>query len=211
MQTMLGNDRPDRAKRLEKARIHRGFATAKDAAKYFGFSYETYIQHEQGTRGISRRSERYAKAFRVSEAWLLTGEGDGPEQDSQAKIPVVGLVGAGYEIFPIDDHQKGGGLEEVDMPLPNMSPSTVAVRVRGTSMEPAYYDGDLIFYDRKDGGDLIHLLGRECVVALADGRIFIKILKRRSNGDWFLHSNNAEPILDIQIDWAAKVKVIQRS
>lgn len=126
-------------------------------------------------------------------------------------IPVVGYVGAGSEIIAIDDHAKGAGMEEVEPPIPGMSPSTVAVRVRGSSMEPAYYDGDLIFYERQDNGDLSHLIGKECIVALEDGRKFVKILKRRSNGEVFLHSNNAEPIIDVRIEWAARVKVIQRA
>lgn len=74
---MSFDDRPDFAKRLEQARIDRGFRTAKDAARYYGWTYETYIQHEQGIRGISRAAGKYAKAFRVSEGWLLTGEGSG--------------------------------------------------------------------------------------------------------------------------------------
>lgn len=77
MHSMDYDDRPDFAKRLEKARKDRGFRTPKDAARFFDWSYETYIQHEQGIRGISRAASKYAKAFRVSEAWLLTGESIG--------------------------------------------------------------------------------------------------------------------------------------
>lgn len=126
-------------------------------------------------------------------------------------IPVVGYVGAGAEVFCIDDHAKGAGLDEVEMPIPGMSPSSVAVRVRGDSMIPAYFDGDLIFYDKNDNGDLMHLVGKECVVSLTDGRKFIKTLRRRANGDWYLFSYNAEPIMDIEIEWAAKVNVIKRA
>lgn len=71
------DDRPDYAKRLEQARKDRGFRTPKDAARFFNWTYETYIQHEQGIRGISRAAGKYAKAFRVSEGWLLTGEDKG--------------------------------------------------------------------------------------------------------------------------------------
>lgn len=39
---------------------------------------DTYHQHENGQRGIGRVAADYAKAFKVSEAWLLTGEGQGP-------------------------------------------------------------------------------------------------------------------------------------
>lgn len=73
------DDRPEAAKRLESARIARGFKTPKDASRFFGWTYETYIQHEQGHRGISRAAAKYAKAFRVSEGWLLTGEGTPPK------------------------------------------------------------------------------------------------------------------------------------
>ncbi|EJF74805.1 hypothetical protein ME7_01399 [Bartonella birtlesii LL-WM9] len=68
----------DQSSRLMKARLTRGFKSAKAAATYFGWNYSSYIQHEQGIRGISRASKKYAIAFRVSEGWLLTGEGDGP-------------------------------------------------------------------------------------------------------------------------------------
>ncbi|WP_368649550.1 helix-turn-helix domain-containing protein [Brucella intermedia] len=77
MQTMI-DTRPDFAKRLEEARLARGFKTAKSACDFFGWNYNSYAQHEQGNRGISRVSAKYAKAYRVSEAWLLTGEGTGP-------------------------------------------------------------------------------------------------------------------------------------
>lgn len=78
---MSYDDRPDPAKRLEQARRARNFKNPKEAAAYFGWVYETYIQHEQGTRGITRAAGRYASAFRVSEGWLLTGEGQGPSGD----------------------------------------------------------------------------------------------------------------------------------
>lgn len=74
---MTFDDRPEPAKRLKQAREERGFRSAKDAAVFFGWNYDTYAQHENGLRGIGRAVKRYALAFRVSEAWLLTGEGDG--------------------------------------------------------------------------------------------------------------------------------------
>lgn len=105
LHAMKFDDRPDFAKRLETARIARNFETAKDAARYFGWTYETYIQHEQGIRGISRAASKYAKAFRVSEGWLLTGEGQGPTTTNIPKflhdttipigmVPITGRVAA---------------------------------------------------------------------------------------------------------------------
>ncbi len=54
----------------------RGFATAKAAAERFGFNYNTYSQHERGHVGITRAAKDYARAYKVREAWLLTGEGE---------------------------------------------------------------------------------------------------------------------------------------
>ena len=127
----------------------------------------------------------------------------------QRMIPVVGYVGAGSQIYAIDDHAKGDGIEMVQCRWSELAPSTVAVRVRGDSMEPIYYDGDLIFYERKHT-DFIHLLGEECVVSLTDGRKFVKQLKRNQTGQWYLHSHNGEPIFGVEIEWAAKVRLIQR-
>ena len=97
LQGIMFDDRPEAAKRLTEARLARGFKNAKDAARFFGWPYETYIQHEQGTRGIPRAAAKYAKAFRVSEGWLLTGEGQGPtgknevDQLVESKSP-IGMV-----------------------------------------------------------------------------------------------------------------------
>ena len=119
-------------------------------------------------------------------------------------VPLVGFVGAGAQIFAIDDHAKGGGLEEVERPE-GASSSTVAVRVRGDSMRPAYKNGDLLYYDAQSIGDLDHLIGSDCIAYLSDGRTLVKEIRKNSSGYW-LHSHNADPLIDIDIEWAAKVK-----
>lgn len=104
------DDRPDYAKRLEAARIARGFRFAKEAASYFGWKYETYIQHEQGIRGISRAAGRYAKAFRVSEGWLLTGEGRGP---NSATLTPEGQLRAAILNFGVHPDEVGRAVSAV--------------------------------------------------------------------------------------------------
>ena len=126
------------------------------------------------------------------------------------KVQVVGMVGAGAQIFSIDDHAKGAGLEEVDAPPGGASHSTVAVIVRGDSMEPAYSDGDVVYYDRIEMGDLVNLNGRTCVVRVGDGRTFIKRLFK-TNGTYVLQSHNAEPIVTSAIEWAARVLWVKKS
>jgi phage repressor protein C with HTH and peptisase S24 domain len=133
----------------------------------FGWSPITYRAHESGLRGLRRdAAARYAAAFNVSEAWLLTGEG-GPE-GQRPTVPLVGYVGAGAEVQMFDGDQGGDRLDDVEAP-PDADAHTVAVVVRGPSMDPVFRDRDLIYYRNVRGqpGDLI---GRECVVGLADGR-----------------------------------------
>lgn len=74
----MGSGAAEQATRLREARIAAGFTSARSAAERHSWVYETYIQHEQGIRGLTRAARKYARAFGVSEAWLLTGDGVGP-------------------------------------------------------------------------------------------------------------------------------------
>lgn len=120
------------------------------------------------------------------------------------------MVGAGAEIFTIDDHAKGAGLDEVEPPVGGGTSSMVALIVRGNSMEPAFSDGDTIFYDQIFESDFSHLVGKHCVIRLADGRTFLKRLYK-SNGSYLMHSHNAEPMVTQEIAWVAKVKSVNKA
>jgi phage repressor protein C with HTH and peptisase S24 domain len=61
--------------RLRKARDDAGFKSAMSAAKRFGWTPSTYASHENGQTPVPRKAaEVYAKAFKVSPAWLLNVE-----------------------------------------------------------------------------------------------------------------------------------------
>lgn len=130
-------------------------------------------------------------------------------QDNKQLVSVVGYVGAGSEIFTIDDHEKGAGLDFIEAPPGGVTRSTVAVVVRGDSMLPVFENGDVIFYDSICKGDFTHLIGKNCVVRLRDGRTFVKKLQF-SGGQYWLHSHNAEPILSPDIEWAARVLWVKK-
>ena len=136
-----------------------------------------------------------------------------PETDSEAPpdvVSVVGYVGAGQEIFALDDHALGAGLEEVEAPEGVGRDTMVAVRVRGESMHPLR-DGWLLFYRRDQHGVPEACLNRLCIVKVADdGPILVKELRRGYRaGHFVLSSWNAPPLEDVRVDWAAPVLSIR--
>ena len=161
------DDRPTPAQRLELARISRGFKTAKEAALFFGWPYATYAQHENGERGIGRQSAKYAAAFRVGEGWLLTGEGLGPEDDSELTgfaertkgqpirfVPGEQVVLSDKRIrLPVYAGAAGGSgkiivspdiVDRVEMPAALAEvKGAYGVMIDGSSMEPEFWPGDI--------------------------------------------------------------------
>ncbi|WP_128292035.1 MULTISPECIES: LexA family transcriptional regulator [Afifella] len=193
--------------RLRQARQDAGYATGSDAARAFGWAISTYLGHENGDRGFSSATaERYARAFRVSAAWLLTGE-MAPARN-HLRVPLVGYVGGGERVVPIDDHEKGASLETIDLDFADFDP--VAVRVRGSSMAPAYRNGDVLVCSRVEGADIERALNRDCVVMTVDGEGYLKILRPGDKpGTYRLRSYNPafEDIENVALAWVAPVKM----
>lgn len=81
--------------RLRKSRMDAGFTNAREAADALGVNYSTYGQHENGTRAIpARRAIHYARRFKVSVDWLLTGRGNAAtELGKTSRVDLVRVVG----------------------------------------------------------------------------------------------------------------------
>lgn len=188
--------------RLAKARADAGYVSARSAAIAMGANYSTYAQHENKTREVPRDAAvRYARFFRVSLEWLLTGRGT--SKDRTAQVPIIAYVGGGAEVFPIDDHAKGQGLELVDAPagLENC----VGAIIRGESMHPMRA-GWLIFWERDQSGVPEDCVGQLCVCQVKDGPTLVKDLHRGSKkGLYRLESWNAPTREDVQLDWASRI------
>lgn len=195
---------PEPYERLQEARRKAGFDTPTDAARAFGWSEITYRAHENGLRGIRNDvALRYAKAFKVPAEWLLYGIKPGQQAKSAelAYVPLIGYVGAGAQAY----FTEAGVLGEVEAP-PGSTESTVAVEIRGDSLG-AFFDRWLVFYDDVRRPITPDLIGRLCVVGLADERVLIKKpVRSKARGLFHLLSQAEDPIMDVQIDWAAKVK-----
>src|SRR5262249_15296906 len=120
----------------------------------------------KGGRKLSKQwAERLAPHLGTTAAQLMFGP---------RTAFAVGYVGAG-EFIPVDDHAMGAGLEEVEIPA-GVPDDAVLLIVRGDSMAPRYFDNEYLFY-RRDNRPPAELIGRECVVKLADGRLYVKELR----------------------------------
>lgn len=65
--------------RLREARKSAGHRSARLAAKSLGVLYSTYLSHENGQNGFGGdQAKKYADAFGVSPAYLLTGDNTEP-------------------------------------------------------------------------------------------------------------------------------------
>lgn len=124
-------------------------------------------------------------------------------------VPVLSYVGAGAEVYAIDDNEKGdGSFDPVPAP-PGAGPSAVGVIVRGDSMWPAYKDGDVLIFDKRLPAE--ELVGKECIIELEDGRTLVKTIKRGASDSFTLMSHNAPDIEDVYIRWAARVAFVYKA
>ncbi|HLL27428.1 MAG TPA: S24 family peptidase [Xanthobacteraceae bacterium] len=148
----------------------------------------------KGGRKLSKEwAERFAPHLGTTAAQLMFGPRTGF---------AVGYVGAG-EFIPIDDHAIGAGLEEVEIPA-GVPDDAVLLIVRGDSMAPRYFDNEYLFY-RRDNRPPAELIGRECVIKLTDGRMYVKELRRGEAGLFTLFGWNSPLIENVTVEWAAPV------
>lgn len=79
--------------RLAEARKAANFDTPGDAAAALGMAYSTYAAHENGTTGFKiDKAIQYAKKFKVSLDWLLTGKGRGPSSEGQKAWEIYQMI-----------------------------------------------------------------------------------------------------------------------
>lgn len=135
--------------------------------------------------------------------------------EERPQIPVIAEVGAGAEVYPIDDLPLMGNVksyerdyvncEFVETPPGYYPYGLVAVRVKGDSWDPYIRTGEILFYERKVC-DFSEGLNEKCIVALTDGKVYFKVLKKGTMpGKYHLISPNAPMIEDVEIEWCAVV------
>jgi len=172
------------------------------------FARELGVTQSTVSRWLSGKAKPEVQHWIAVRAFLARHGNASHETDiARPTVPLIGAVGAGAMIVPLDNGDSPLDYVEPAVPMPT---GTVCVQVKGNSMYPRYFDGELIYY-RSEPSDAAAVIGRECVVKLADVRMLVKILRRGSSNDLFtLESWNAPPIEDVVVEYAAPVTFVDR-
>ena len=146
---------------------------------------------------------KLATALGTSVDWLVNG---GVMPFNQG-LPLVGYVGAGAALYPVNDYLDNGSGDEEYVTAPFIVPlGSVAVTVRGNSMYPEMDDGDVLIYKREAPFVPEQCVNKRCVVQLEDDQVMVKRVRLgRINGTFDLESTNAPTMENVKILWAAPI------
>jgi len=202
----------------------RGLGSAAELARLTNQNEVTVRSHVNGTRDVSKRAAAaYSRALNLDAAWLIYGQGtaseasertlpsgmsddvEGPSNvrlsSSEAPdfrfltkdVPVLGLAECGSDGSFILN--AGGPIDYVRRPPGQMNRKGIyCIYAEGSSMEPVYEAGDLIYVDPHRPPHA----GRDVVIQLVakgpegEERCFLKRLVRRSGNKWRLKQFNPE-------------------
>tara|TARA_Y100001947_G_scaffold155109_1_gene160570 strand:+ start:622 stop:1305 length:684 start_codon:yes stop_codon:yes gene_type:complete len=188
------NGMNETADRLREARVAAGYSSVQDACAAFGWKYSTYAGHENGQRGIRADAlQRYAKAYRVTVEWLLTGKGGSSRSvaanDPITRIPLYDLRASAGPGALVDEESEPMGYqpyrEQELSRLTRANPDMLAViTVGGDSMWETLHDGDKVLVDRsvnrvvRDGIYILsfedELLVKRCQRDLETGEVIVR-------------------------------------
>lgn len=189
------------SERLKWAREQADYGGPAEAAQALGMNRYTYTQHENGVRGFKTDSAvKYAKKFKVSLEWLLSGRGQPKVAEA---LQITQHIGAGAQIIPFPDQ---GTLDEVDLPG-NLAGCDAAV-IRGDSMPP-FQPGWVLAWRQRTDGVMREDIGKLCVVDVKKGPMLVKVLREGSKkGLWTLESWDGKDRKDVVLNWASPVLFI---
>jgi phage repressor protein C with HTH and peptisase S24 domain len=188
--------------------IEREQITIAEVARRSGVSQDQLnkLRQRESAKTNVDDAHKIAKSFGKTLDDFLEGN----LEPANPTISVAARVGAGAKVQMSDPYAKGDGLYHVVCP-PQLSPhGIVAVEVEGNSMEPAYEQGDVLFYTRDTVGVPSDAIGRRCVVEDADGMVWVKLLRRRDDQpeclfDLISFHTDSPPMYDTAIKWAAPI------
>jgi phage repressor protein C with HTH and peptisase S24 domain len=205
--------------RLRQAMQLRGIGSGAELARLTHQNEVTVRSHVNGTRDVSKRAaEAYSRALAIDAAWLIYGHGTAPRAPSSdgddvggpsnvrfsssetpdfrflsKDIPVLGSAECGSD--GVITLNTGEPIDFVRRPPGQVNRKGIyCIYAAGSSMEPVYEEGDLIYVDPhrppRAGRDVVIQLVAKG--ARGEERYFLKRLVRRSGSKWRLKQFNPE-------------------
>jgi transcriptional regulator with XRE-family HTH domain len=196
---------PQRVKRLRKATGMK----QEELAEKLGVNQGTVSKWERG-RQEPEPKHMDAIADLESDLELASGNDDLTANPTGlfTLVPVVGHIGAGATVYPIDVDTASRVIDWVKAPR-GIGPVECVV-VRGNSMWPAYRDGDIVFVDNNSSPFPL-IREKEYILELSDGRQLLKMVEPNRDGTYNLLSHNAPPENGVQIVAARRVRFVRKS
>lgn len=152
--------------KIKSLRLQSGM-TLKDVAKNLNISEATAQRYENsnGIKNIPYEAiEKYAKLFGVSPSYFMGWDKKTISNEIRqniVRIPVLGYVAAGIPIEEIEDIVDW---EEIPEDWLRGGKKYFALRLRGDSMEPRMYNGDVVIVQKQDDAE-----SGEYVIAAVNG------------------------------------------
>lgn len=197
----VAKDRQEFPNNLRYLRERRNW-TQEIVAKMANIAQQTYQRYEAGERRLKAdQLPVFAHIFGVAPSDII-------DDTIGRRLPIIGFVGAGAEVFPIDELPQWDSHFIVDCPREYDPSDTEALIVEGDSMMPIE-PGSIVFVSKSRPLSATDILGKLCVVQLTNGRRLLKQIRRGyQEGRFNLISTNAAPIEDADIEKAARVRSI---
>lgn len=201
--------------------------TQEEFAELLGGVTRGAVGNWEHNKGIKRENLiRVAEKTGAPFEWLAMGSGPAPQSAALARarraedddgaekedapsgrlsfVRVVGYAGAGAKahFYSVDEQD----LDEVPAPS-GATERTRAIEIRGDSLGTAF-NRWLAFYDDVKRPVTDDLIGRLCIVRLADGNTLIKTVRATKTPGRYRLTSDEPPIENVEIEWAARVKMI---
>ncbi|MDB5415081.1 MAG: family transcriptional regulator [Rubritepida sp.] len=191
----LNSDMHNRIKALRKA----SGMSQQDLADRISVDKSTIWRYESGTM------ELFPKAFVEMAKYLGLSAPEQLLSSFPEPVRLFGNVGAGAEVIPLDE-------ETIWLDGPPGLIDPIAAEVIGKSMLPVYRPNDILFFNRRTRVD-DDVIGEDCMVKVADGRILVKrVLRGLARGHYRLFSyDTQEESEDLALDWATPVEWVKRA
>ncbi|WP_303274940.1 LexA family transcriptional regulator [uncultured Dialister sp.] len=196
---------------IKQARIMAKMSQEELAQKLGYKSRSTIAKIESGENDLTQKKvAAFAKALNVSIDFLMDGNGN--ENNSQGvRIPVLGTIVAGIPITAVENIID---YEEISQEMAKTG-EYFALVVKGSSMEPKIYEGDVVIVKKQstvDNGDI-------AIVLVNGNEATIKQIQRSQSGITLVGFNVAvypphiytnEEIEDLPVNVIGKAVEVRR-